>query len=57
MRLIAHNLAKTLLEWTVALAEKTEGFDARQLRAALDSTPLFGASHVEDPLTLLGHAL
>jgi len=57
MRLIAHNLAKTLLEWTVALAEKTGGFGARQLRAALDSTPLFGASRVEDPLTLLGHAL
>jgi hypothetical protein len=57
MRFIAHNLAKTLLERTVALAEKTGGFGARQLRAALDSTPLFGASRVEDPLTLLGHAL
>jgi transposase len=57
MRLIAHNLAKTLLEWTVALAEKTGGFGARQLRTALDSTPLFGASRVEDPLPLLGHTL
>jgi len=57
MRLIAHHLAKTLLERTVALAEKTGGFGARQLRAALDSTPLFGASRVEDLLTLLGHAL
>ena len=57
MRLITHNLAKTLLERTVALAEKTGGFGARQLRAALDSTPLFGASRVEDPRTLLGHAL
>jgi hypothetical protein len=57
MRLIAHNLDKTLLERTVALAEKTGGFGARQLRAALDSTPLFGAGRVEDTLNLLGHAL
>jgi hypothetical protein len=56
MRLIQHHLAKTLLERTVALAEKTGGFGARQLRAALDSTPLFGAGRVEDRLNLLGHA-
>jgi hypothetical protein len=56
-RLIAHNLDKTLLERTVALAEQTGGFGARQLRAALDSTPLFGAGRVEDTLNLLGHAL
>src|SRR5215831_14183675 len=57
MRLIAHNLDKTLLERTVALAERTGGFGARQLRAALDSTPLCGAGRVEDTLNLLGHAL
>lgn len=57
MRLIAHDLDKTLLDRTVALAEKTGGFGPRQLRAALDSTPLFGASRVEDTLNLLGHAL
>jgi Transposase domain (DUF772) len=57
MRLIAHNLDKTLLERTVALAERTGGFGARQLRAALDSTPLLGAGRVEDTLNLLGHAL
>jgi hypothetical protein len=56
-RLIAHNLDKTLLDRTVALAEQTGGFGARQLRAALDSTPLFGAGRVEDTLNLLGHAL
>jgi hypothetical protein len=28
-----------------------------QLRAALDSTPLFGAGRVEDTFNLLGHAL
>src|SRR6516162_3125356 len=57
MRLMAHNLDQTLLERTVALAELTGGFGARQLRAALDSTPLFGAGHVEDTLNLLGPAL
>ena len=57
MRLIAHNLDKTLLDRTVALAETTGGFGARQLRAVLDSTPLFGAGRVEDTLNLLGHAL
>ena len=57
MRLMAHNLDKTLLERTIALAEQTGGFGARQLRAALDSTPLFGAGRVEDTLNLLGHAL
>ena len=57
MRLMAHNLDKTLLDRTVTLAEQTGGFGARQLRAALDSTPLFGAGRVEDTLNLLGHAL
>ena len=57
LRLIAHNLDKTLLDRTVALAEQTGGFGARQLRAALDSTPLVGAGRVEDTLNLLGHAL
>src|SRR5262245_25484247 len=57
MRLIAHNLDKILLERTVTWAEQTGGFGARQLRAALDSTPLFGAGRVEDTLPLLGHAV
>ena len=54
LRLIAHNLDKTLLDRTSALAEKTGGFSARQLRVVLDSTLLFGARRVEDTLTLLG---
>ena len=57
MRLMAHNLDKILLERTVTWAEQSGGFGARQLRAALDSTPLFGAGRVEDTLNLLGHAL
>jgi len=57
LRLIQHNLATTLRERTVAVAEQTGGFGARQLRAALDSTPLCGAGRVEDTLNLLGHTL
>ena len=57
MRLMAHHLDKVLLERTVTLAEQTGGFGARQLRAALDSTPLLGAGRVEDTLNLLGHAV
>jgi hypothetical protein len=57
MRLSAHTLDKALLDRTVALAETTGGFGARQLRAVLDSTPLFGAGRVEDTLPLLGRAL
>src|SRR5207237_9252209 len=55
-RLLTHNVDQTLLERTVALAEHTGGFGARQLRAALDSTPLFGAGRGDDTLHLLGHA-
>jgi hypothetical protein len=57
MRLIAHDVDKTLLDRTVALAEQTGGVGARQLRAVLDSTPLVGAGRVEDTVHLLGHAL
>ena len=56
-RLIAHNLDKTLLERTLALAEHTGGFGARPLRAVWDATPRFGAGRVEDTLNRLGHAL
>lgn len=57
LRLIAHNLDQPWLDRTVAVAEQTGGCGARQLRAALDSTPLVGAGRVEDTLNLLGHAL
>ena len=57
LRLIAHNLDKTLLDRTVAWAEQTGGCGARHLRAALDATPLCGAGRVEDTCNLLGHAL
>ena len=56
-RLIEQNLDRRLIERTVALAARTGGFGARALRAALDSSPLWGAGRVEDTLNLMGHAL
>ena len=55
--LIAHELDRRLLERTVELAARTGAFGARRLRAALDSSPLWGAGRVEDTYNLLGHAL
>jgi hypothetical protein len=57
LRLMAQNLDQILLERTVTLAEQPGGFGARQLWAALDSTPLFGAGRVEDTLHLRGPAV
>jgi hypothetical protein len=56
-RLIERNLDRALIERTVALAARTGGFGARALRAALDSSPLWGAGRVEDTINLMGHAL
>jgi transposase len=55
--LIIHQLDRRLIERTVELAQKTKKFGSRQLRAALDSSPLWGAAKVEDTYNLLGHAL
>ena len=56
-RLIEGNLDRRLIERTVELAARTGGFGPRALRAALDSSPLWGAGRVEDTLNLMGHAL
>src|SRR5436305_14418009 len=56
-RLIAHDLDRRLIERTVELAAETKAFGGRQLRGALDSSPLWGAGRVEDTYNLLGHAL
>ena len=56
-RLIEKNLDRRLIERTVQLAAQTGGFGARALRAALDSSPLWGAGRVEDTFNLMGHAL
>ncbi len=55
--LIIHQLDRRLIEKTVELACSTKKFGGRQLRAALDSSPLWGAAKVEDTYNLLGHAL
>jgi hypothetical protein len=56
-RLIDHDLDRALIDRTVELARTTRGFGARALRAALDSSPLWGAGRVEDTINLMGHAL
>ncbi len=56
-RLIEKDLDRRLVERTVELAARTGGFGARALRAALDSSPLWGAGRVEDTFNLMGHAL
>ena len=59
-RLIAHDLDRRLLERTVELARRKQGFDwkklPRTLRLAVDSSPLEGAGRVEDTINLLAHA-
>lgn len=55
--LIAHDLDRRLIERTVALAEQHGDFGSKKLRAALDSSPLWGAARVEDTYNLIGHAL
>jgi hypothetical protein len=56
-RLIECDLDRRLVERTVTLAAATKGFGAAALRAALDSSPLWGAGRVEDTINLMGHAL
>ncbi len=56
MRLLSSGVYVRLLERTVELARERDGFNARSLRAALDSSPLWGHGRVEDTVNLLGHA-
>jgi Transposase domain (DUF772) len=56
-RLIEKELDRALVERSVQLAAATKGFGPRALRAALDSSPLWGAGRVEDTFNLMGHAL
>jgi hypothetical protein len=55
--LIEHDLDRRLIERTVTVARRKGGFGSTRLRAALDSSPLWGAGRVEDTYNLLGHAL
>ncbi len=56
-RLMDAQMDRRLIERTIEVAVATGAFGARPLRAALDSSPLWGASRVEDTYNLLGHAL
>jgi hypothetical protein len=56
-RLIQTQMDRRLIERSIELAKETGGFGAGPLRAALDSSPLWGASRVEDTYNLVGHAL
>jgi transposase len=57
-RLIAAELDRRLVERTVSLYAEAMGVPAaRQVRVALDSSPLWGAGRVEDTINLVGHAL
>jgi hypothetical protein len=56
-KMIRQRLDRRLIERTVELAKETKEFGAAKLRAALDSSPLWGAGKVEDTINLLGHAL
>jgi hypothetical protein len=56
-RLIAAQLDRRLIERTIEIANRSQAFGPRALRAALDSSPLWGAGRVEDTYNLVGHAL
>jgi hypothetical protein len=56
-RLIGTQMDRRLIERTIEVASQCQAFGPRPLRAALDSSPLWGAGRVEDTLNLMGHAL
>src|SRR5258707_14787549 len=53
-RLIETHMDRRLIERTIELANHTQEFGSRGLRAALDSSPLWGAGRVEDTYNLVG---
>ncbi len=56
-RVIEGQMDRRLIERTIEIANQSQGFGSRALRAALDSSPLWGAGRVEDTYNLVGHAL
>jgi hypothetical protein len=56
-RLIESHMDRRLIERTIEMASQSQAFGPRALRAALDSSPLWGAGRVEDTYNLVGHAL
>lgn len=57
VRAISNDLDKRLVDRTVTLAKTTGRFGWKQLRVALDSSPLLGAGRVEDTWNLIGRAM
>jgi hypothetical protein len=59
-RLIRTSMDRRLLERTIEVARETKAFDwkklPKELRVAIDSSPLVGAGRVEDTINLLAHA-
>ena len=56
-RLIEAQMDRRLIERTIEIASQSQMFGPRALRAALDSSPLWGAGRVEDTYNLVGHAI
>jgi len=56
-RLIDAQMDRRLIERSIEVASQSQAFGSRALRAALDSSPLWGAGRVEDTYNLVGHAL
>jgi hypothetical protein len=56
-RLIDAQMDRRLIERTIEIASQNQAFGSRALRAALASSPLWGAGQVEDTYHLIGHAL
>jgi Transposase DDE domain/Transposase domain (DUF772) len=56
-RLIEAHMDRRLIERTIEIANQSQAFGPRPLRAALDSSPLWGAGRVEDTYNLVGHVL
>src|SRR5712671_602828 len=56
-RLIDAQMDRRLIERTIEIACHNQEFGSRALRAALDSSPLWGAGRVEDTYNLIGHTL
>jgi len=56
-RLINGQMDRRLIGRTIEVASQSQAFGPRALRAALDSSPLWGAGRVEDTYNSVGHAL
>jgi len=55
-RLIDSQMDRRLIERTIEVATQSQAFGPRALRAALDSSPLWGTGRVEDTINLIGHS-